>query len=103
MSGKVEATCDPEVELVERFFTGDIRNSSGSQWRLTTEVMKGLAISEDNCFRIVWNLLIALLLVYIGTVFPYILCFWHFKVPDAVDLPRGWQILEQIVDILFLH
>lgn len=101
MSGKVEATCDPEVELVERFFTGDIRNSSGSQWRLTTEVMKGLAISEDNCFRIVWNLLIALLLVYIGTVFPYILCFWHFKVPDAVDLPRGWQILEQIVDILF--
>jgi len=61
----------------------------------------GIALSEENVLRSVWNILIAFLLIYISTVFPYILCFWHFGVPQPVTLSQGWVLLEQIIDILF--
>jgi len=67
-----------------------------------------LVISESNAFRKVWNVILAVLLVYIGTVFPFKLCFIDFKIvptDSAGEVKKenaGWVGFEFAVDVLFV-
>jgi len=89
---------------IERTFSG-VRDSSPLDHTVFTLTHHPfghrLAITNRNIFRKIWNGVIALLLVYVGSVFPYILCFRQFGYPPRPPLSQGWTIFEQIVDVLF--
>jgi len=58
---------------------------------------------EGNVFRSIWNVIVALLLVYTATIFPFRLCFIEFRIMDPEkSLSNLWLLMEQAVDILFI-
>lgn len=60
-----------------------------------------LVVPENNLVRNIWNILLAILLVYTGTVFPYRLCFVELSISGQAETNVGWTTVEWIVDGLF--
>mmetsp|Transcript_39418 Transcript_39418/g.92722 ORF Transcript_39418/g.92722 Transcript_39418/m.92722 type:complete len:1006 (-) Transcript_39418:8-3025(-) len=72
--------------------------------RKRDKVMRGLSrlvLREDDVARRFYEVGLALLLVYTGTVFPYRLCFHEFRIPEAAPRSAVWGELEYCVDLLF--
>jgi len=58
-------------------------------------------VYEDQISRKIWNVLLAMLLLYTGTVFPYRLCFLTFYVGGQIEPSDNWVVVDYVVDILF--
>lgn len=58
-------------------------------------------IHPDSRFGKFWNVIVAILLIYTATIFPYVLCFYEFRINGAIVMSTGWQVLDIIVDWLF--
>lgn len=61
-----------------------------------------LVMTETNIFRRVWQVVLLLLLIYTGTVFPFKLAFYDFAIPEEGPKTPGWDVLHNVNDILFL-
>lgn len=70
-----------------------------------------IAITKSNPFRTFWTSLVTLLLIYIGTIFIYRLCFIDFRIPPPSDEDSppaaeasgqtAWDVFDTIVTIAF--
>jgi len=61
-------------------------------------------IDPNSKFRKFWMFIMAIFMVYTGTVMPYRLCFVGFRVGWSLPTPEeplGWVIVERMVDIFF--
>mmetsp|Transcript_124430 Transcript_124430/g.229251 ORF Transcript_124430/g.229251 Transcript_124430/m.229251 type:complete len:861 (+) Transcript_124430:106-2688(+) len=73
-----------------------------SDWRARCDRCTVIVvIPETNLFRRAWSIVLAVLLIYTGTVFPFWLCFMEFKIPEPVTPSKAWEALEWAVDMLF--
>lgn len=63
--------------------------------------LEKIVIKEANIFRRVWSVVLALLLIYTGTIFPFWLCFLEFGMPEPAQSTEAWRSVELCVDILF--
>eukprot|EP00930_Biecheleria_cincta_P057894 TRINITY_DN4375_c0_g1_i4.p1 TRINITY_DN4375_c0_g1~~TRINITY_DN4375_c0_g1_i4.p1 ORF type:complete len:771 (+),score=138.48 TRINITY_DN4375_c0_g1_i4:34-2346(+) len=90
---KLLAWAETDEDLSETKIVGRIFDQDGCGQRF---VMK-----ESNRFRQIWGIVVALLLVYTGTFFPYKLIFLEFRMSDDAFNSDDYFIFELIVDILF--
>mmetsp|Transcript_13457 Transcript_13457/g.30513 ORF Transcript_13457/g.30513 Transcript_13457/m.30513 type:complete len:794 (-) Transcript_13457:80-2461(-) len=60
-----------------------------------------LVMSDTNWLRRVWHIVVLVLLVYTGTLFPFRLAFLEFGMPEPRTIPEGWDSAEMLVDVLF--
>jgi CRP-like cAMP-binding protein len=60
-----------------------------------------LVMTEVNPFRKCWDCIVTSLLCYIGTIFPYRLCFIEFGMPEPMSPTGFWKALDFGIDILF--
>lgn len=61
-----------------------------------------LVILKDNLPRQYFEVLVALCLLYVGSVFPYRLCFWEFHIPEPEDDSRLLSTIEAVIDVIFM-
>lgn len=61
-----------------------------------------LVILKDNLPRQYFEVLVALCLLYVGSIFPYRLCFWEFHIPEPEDDSRLLSTAESVIDVIFL-
>jgi len=59
-------------------------------------------VTKDDPFRRVWDMLLSLMLIYTGTVFPYRLCFLEYRIPDGSPPDEVWEQIETVVDGFFI-
>eukprot|EP00929_Paragymnodinium_shiwhaense_P031783 TRINITY_DN17735_c0_g1_i1.p1 TRINITY_DN17735_c0_g1~~TRINITY_DN17735_c0_g1_i1.p1 ORF type:complete len:915 (-),score=186.35 TRINITY_DN17735_c0_g1_i1:119-2863(-) len=88
-----EDSMEPEDLLDERI---QKINSFGGSF-----VMRG-----DSTPRRIWNLILTVLLIYTGTIFPYLLCFQYLGITYLPHNEAGpptdpWETVEAVVDALF--
>jgi len=72
--------------------------------RKRDKVYRGLSrfvLKEDDVARRCYEVALAVLLVYTGTIFPYRLCFHEFRIPEATAESPAWNDVEVCVDCLF--
>jgi len=62
-----------------------------------------LAITENNPFRVLWQPLVVLLVLYTATAFTYWLAFIEIgmSLSKSDDLEKGWTRINFVVDVLF--
>jgi len=65
-----------------------------------------LVFQQDHKIVIVWNMILAVLLVYVGTIFLYRFSFMAFHIDESGSNPLGehdvaWNVWDYIVDGLF--
>jgi len=62
-----------------------------------------LVLRESNPLARAWQVIISVFLFYTATVFPYYLCFYHFRSPERDSPYEGkvWILVEWVVDIVF--
>jgi len=65
------------------------------------ECGQAFVIYESNVFRRFWNIVLIVLFLYIGTLFPYRLCFVEFQIPEPVPADASWRAFQTVVDVLF--
>jgi len=63
-------------------------------------------LRRKNPGRVVWNIIVFLLLIYMATIFLYRFCFFSFHItPDGIDPigedDLGWKVVNTVVDVLF--
>jgi len=78
----------------------DLAESQTADWRRRHRC-SCCVVTEDNSFRNAWNIVLAGLLVYTGTVFPYRLCFVELGMTYKYNTGGFWRGAEMCVDILF--
>jgi len=67
------------------------------------ECFSKLVLQESNLFARLWQVIVSFFLFYTATVFPYYLCFYHFRTPET-ETPYEddlWTVIEWLVDIVF--
>jgi len=72
--------------------------------RLETEGFgQHLVLRESNSLRRFWGIVVTILLVYTGLIFPYKLCFIDFHTEQDADSSdtAAWSFIETLVDTLF--
>jgi CRP-like cAMP-binding protein len=57
--------------------------------------------TESNVFRQFFGVVVAVCLVYTGTVFPFRLCFLEFRIPDGVPENTFLTAIEDLIDLTF--
>eukprot|EP00931_Biecheleriopsis_adriatica_P065655 TRINITY_DN40148_c0_g1_i1.p1 TRINITY_DN40148_c0_g1~~TRINITY_DN40148_c0_g1_i1.p1 ORF type:complete len:805 (-),score=145.54 TRINITY_DN40148_c0_g1_i1:129-2483(-) len=60
-------------------------------------------MKESSRCRKLWSSIVAILLLYTGTIFPYKLAFVEFKIEQDLDVSQDpvWDVVETLVDVLF--
>lgn len=66
-----------------------------------TKYVNKLVIYDSNPGRKAWHLIIAIILVYTGTVFPFKLAFIDFAIPDGHPTTTDWDVIQFCCDRLF--
>lgn len=84
----------------------DVEDAEFDDEHSTMSVLRGSiwVIRETSKFRSMWNLTIAVLLVYIATFFLYRLCFWTFHMPKPIEQSCSsiWTIVDYVTNALFI-
>mmetsp|Transcript_60763 Transcript_60763/g.107970 ORF Transcript_60763/g.107970 Transcript_60763/m.107970 type:complete len:797 (+) Transcript_60763:120-2510(+) len=62
---------------------------------------KWFIVYANNRWRVRWNLIVCLMLVYIATIFPFRYTFIESHVPNGMKAALGWKIIEGVIDVLF--
>jgi CRP-like cAMP-binding protein len=58
-------------------------------------------VRKSNLLRQVFEAIVAIALLYVGTIFPFRLCFIEFRILDP-EHDKGWlQGVEEVIDIVF--
>lgn len=60
-----------------------------------------IVMRQDNLFRRIWNVVLAILLVYTGTIFLYRLAFIECRIPLQPVPQDGWMTFDTIVNYCF--
>jgi len=74
---------------------------ASKRWSLT-RCLSCMVLLEAHHTRRLYETILAVLLIYTGTIFPYRLCFYDFRVPEPKASQDGWQMTEAVVDVLFI-
>lgn len=94
--------------MASKFSTSEVMTSQRSS---TPSPLDQLVVYQSNTLRSIWSLLVAVLLLYTGTVFIYRLCFVEFRMdPDCQvtsskeqhEPDSGWVTVDWIVTALFV-
>jgi len=56
---------------------------------------------ESSQIRACWSLIVAVMLIYTGTFFPYRLCFLEFRIDGPWPIPEYWKNMDAGMDALF--
>jgi len=60
------------------------------------------AVRDSNFFRAIWELIVAMWLVYTGTVFLFRVCFVDFHVPEPIlEGQEAWQVVDNLMTAVF--
>jgi len=69
-------------------------------------VLSRFVMTESNVVRMLYEFVLLIMLLYVGTIFPYRLAFVHYRLNEdatchEVEEPFSWQVVEYCVQYFF--